>query len=138
MALRKVSYLIGCCDGCGLAWSFGDPACTEGIPPHFASPGAALYQLGADYGWQIVPRRLGRPVMACRRCAAAGVIPAGSWRRWLLAAAGWARRYVPFGPIRRALQADLPAGHPESVAAVLPPEQEDLLAAIDDELFRDQ
>ena len=73
--------------------------------------------------------------MACRRCAAAGVIPATSGRRWLLAVAGWARRYVPFGPVRRALPADLPAGHPESVAAVLPPEQEDLLAAIDDELL---
>ena len=102
MAFRKVWYLIPSCDGCGLAWSFGDPACADGIPPHFTSPAAALDQLAADYGWQVVPRRLGRPLMACRRCAAAGVIPATPGRRWLLAVAGWARRYVPFGPVRRA------------------------------------
>ena len=34
MAFRKISYLIPVCDGCGLAWSFFDPACTDGIPPH--------------------------------------------------------------------------------------------------------
>src|SRR6266516_2961205 len=85
MAFRKISYLIPSCDGCGLAWSFYDPACAEGIPPHFASRAAALAQLEADYGWQIV--RLCRvwPLMACRRCAAAGVIPAILGRRWLLA-----------------------------------------------------
>jgi hypothetical protein len=138
MAFRKIAYLIPSCDGCGLAWSFGDPACADGIPPHFTSTAAALSQLSADYGWQVVPRRLGRPLMACRRCAAAGVIPATSGRRWLLAAAGWARRFVPFGPVRRAAGADLPAGHPESVTAALPPDQEDLLAAIDDEFFPDQ
>ena len=42
MGFRKISYLIPSCDGCGLAWSFGDPACAEGIPPHFASRAAAL------------------------------------------------------------------------------------------------
>jgi hypothetical protein len=138
MAFRKVSYLIPSCDGCGLAWSFGDPACADGIPPHFTSTAAALSQLSADYGWQVVPRRLGRPLMACRRCAAAGVIPATPGRRWLLAIAGWARRFVPFGPVSRAAAADLPAGHPESAIAALPPDQEDLLAAIDDEFFPDR
>jgi hypothetical protein len=44
---------------------------------------------------------------------------------------------VPFGPVRRGLSADLPTAHPESVTAVLPPEQEDLLTAIDDELSPD-
>ena len=138
MAFRKVSYLIPSCDGCGLAWSFGDPACADGIPPHFTGASAAPSQLSADYGWQIVPRRLARPLRACRRCAAAGVIPPASGRRWLLAAAGWVRRFVPFGPVRRAAAADLPAGHPESATAVLPQDQEDLLAAIDDEFFRDR
>ena len=42
MAFRKISYLIPSCDGCGLAWSFNDPACADGIPPHFASRAAAL------------------------------------------------------------------------------------------------
>ena len=60
MAFRKISYLIPSCDGCGLAWSFGDPACADGIPPHFATRTAALGQLPADYGWQVRPRRLGR------------------------------------------------------------------------------
>jgi hypothetical protein len=138
MGFRKIAYLIPSCDGCGLAWSFGDPACVDGIPPHFTGTAPALGQLAADYGWQIVPRRLGRPLMACRRCAAVGVIPPTPWRRWLLAVAGRVRRYVPFGPVRRALSADLPAAHPESVTAVLPPEQEDLLTAIDDQLFPDQ
>ena len=138
MAFRKVWYLIPSCDGCGLAWSFGDPACVDGIPPHFTSPSAALYQLGADYGWQVVPRRLGRPLMACRRCAAAGVIPVTPVRRWLLAVTGWARRYLPLGPVRRITQADLPDGHPESATVLLQPEQEDLLTAIDDELFPGQ
>jgi hypothetical protein len=45
MAFRKVSYLIPSCDGCGLAWSFRDPACADGVPPHFASRAAALEQL---------------------------------------------------------------------------------------------
>jgi len=73
--------------------------------------------------------------MACRTCAAAGVIPSGAFRGWRLAAAGWIRRVVAFGPFRRPLPAGLAQGHPESLTAELPPEQEDLLAAIDDELF---
>jgi hypothetical protein len=138
MAFRKISYLIPSCDGCGLAWSFGDPVCADGIPPHFASCSAALAQLERDYGWQVVRLRLGVPLMACRRCAAAGVIPATAGRRWLLAVAGWVRRYVPFGPVVRRLPAGIGPGHPESMEAVLPPEQEALLAEIDHELFPDQ
>ena len=137
MAFRKVSYLISSCDGCGLAWPFGDPACADGVPPHFASRAAALEQLPADYGWQVGARRLGRPLMACRRCAAAGVIPDSAGRMWLLALAGLARRFMPFGPVRRPMPPGLPAGHPESLTTVLPQEQEDLLAAIDDEIFPD-
>ena len=135
MAFRKISYLIPSCEGCGLAWSFGDMACAEGIPPHFATRAAALKQLPGDYGWQVRPRRLGRPLMACRRCAAAGVIPDTASRAWLLVFAGWVRRLVPFGPARRPVPVNPPPGHPESVTAVLPQDQEDLLAAIDDELF---
>src|SRR5207249_3317814 len=87
MAFRKISYLIPSCDGCGLAWSFYDPACAEGIPPHFASRADALAQLEADYRWPTV--RLCRvwPLTACRRCAAAGVTPATVGRRRLLAVA---------------------------------------------------
>jgi hypothetical protein len=138
MAFRKISYLIPSCDGCGLAWSFGDPACAEGIPPHFASRAAALAQLPAGYGWQVRPRRLGRPLMACRRCAAAGILRATAGRAWLPAAAGGIRRLVPFGPIRRPTPAGLTLGHPESTTAVLPADQEGLLAALDAEIFPDQ
>ena len=137
MAFRKISYLIPSCDGCGLAWPFYDPACAEGIPPHFASRAAALAQLEADYGWQIVRLPVG-PLMACRRCAVAGVIPATLGRRWLLAVTGWVRRFVPFGAILRRMPAGIVAGHPESMDAMLPPEQEGLLAEIDAELFPDQ
>jgi hypothetical protein len=136
MAFRRISYLIPSCDGCGLAWSFSDPECAEGIPPHFASRVAALGQLPADYGWQISSRRLGRPLMACRRCAAAGAIPATAGRPWLLAAY-WVRRLVAFGPIRHPVSAGLAAGHPESMTAGLPAEQEELLAALDAEIFPD-
>jgi hypothetical protein len=80
MAFRKVSYLIPSCDNCGLAWSFFDPACADGIPPHFADRAVALEQLPRDYGWQVRSFRFGRPLMACRACAAAGVIPAGAFR----------------------------------------------------------
>jgi len=135
MAFRKVTYLIPSCDGCGLAWSFGDPACAEGIPPHFASRAAGLQQLPTDYGWQVRPRRLGWPLMACRRCAAARIIPDSASKAWLLAAAGWVRRLVPFGPVRRRLPPGLGLGHPESLTADLPPEDEELLAAIEDENF---
>lgn len=135
MAFRKVSYLIPSCDGCGLAWSFGDPACAERIPPHFASRAAALQQLPADYGWLIQSRPFGRPLMACRTCAAVGVIQAGAFRGFLLAAAGWVRRVVPFGPVRRPLPPVPGPGHPESLTADLPPEDEELLAAIEDENF---
>jgi hypothetical protein len=138
MAFRKISYLIPSCDGCGLAWSFYDPACAEGIPPHFASRAAALAQLEQDYGRQIVRLPLAGPLVACRRCAAAGVIPATLGRRWLLAVAGWVRRFVPFGPVLRRMPAGIVAGHPESMEAVLPPEQEGLLAEIDADLFPDQ
>ena len=98
MAFRKVSYLIASCDGCGLAWSFADPACEDGIPPHFASKAAARAQLSADYGWQVTWLSVGPGLMVCRRCAAAGVIPVTAGRAWLLLAAGWIRRLVPFGP----------------------------------------
>jgi hypothetical protein len=135
MAFRKISYLIPACDGCGLAWSFFDPACAEGIPPHFADRAVALEWLPRDYGWQVRSHRFGRPLMACRTCAAAGVIPAGALRGWLLAMAGWVRRLVPFGPVRRLLQPGLGARHPESLTAELPPEDEELLAAIEDENF---
>jgi hypothetical protein len=137
MAFRKISYLIPSCDGCGLAWSFGDPACAEGIPPHFAARAAALEQLPAGYGWQVRPLRLGRPLMVCRRCAAAGVIPDSAAPAWLLALAGWVRRVVPFGPVRRPTPAVPGPDHPESLTGVLPADQEELLAALDDELFPD-
>jgi hypothetical protein len=135
MAFRKISYLIPSCDGCSLAWSFFDPACADGIPPHFASRAAALEQLPRDYGWQVGPRRLGRPVMACRTCAAAGVIPSGAFRRWLLVRAAWVRRLVPLGPLHRPLPPGLGPAHPESLTTQLPTEDEELLAAIEDENF---
>jgi hypothetical protein len=135
MAFRKISYLIPSCDGCGLAWSFRDLACSEGIPPHFATRAAGLEQLPADYGWLVKPQRLGRPLMACRACAEAAAIPATAGRAWLLAVAGWVRRWVPFGPVRRPLPPGPGPGHPESMSAELPPEQEDLLAALDAETF---
>ena len=135
MAFRKVTYLIPSCDGCGLAWSFGDPGCADGIPPHFASRAAGLRQLPADYGWQVRSCPLGRPLMACRRCAAAGILPDSASRAWLLAAVGWLRRLVPFGPVRRRVPPGPGPGHPESLTVDLPPEDEELLAAIEDENF---
>jgi hypothetical protein len=128
MAFRKISYLIPACDGCGLAWSFFDPACTDGIPPHFAGRAAALEQLPRDYGWQIRALRFGPQLMACRACATAGVIPASAFR-------GWVRRLVPFGPVCRPLPPGPGPGHPESLTAELPLEDEELLAAIEDENF---
>ena len=131
MGFRTVSYLIPTCDGCGLAWSFGELACAEGIPPHFVSRTAGRAQLAADYGWQVVRLPWGGHVMTCRRCAAAGLIPAGAGRRLWLALVGLIRRYVPVGPVLRAL----PAGHPESLQSVLPAEQEEQLAEIEAELW---
>jgi hypothetical protein len=134
MAFRKVPYLVPSCDGRGLAWSFFDPACADGIPLHFADKAAAREQLRRDYGWQVRSRRLSRPLMACRTCTPAGVIPAGSFQGWLLAAAGWVQRLVPFGPVRRLPPGPGP-GHPESLTAELAPEDEELLAVIEDENF---
>jgi hypothetical protein len=138
MAFRRVSYLIPSCDGCGLAWSFFDPGCADGIPPHFADRAAALEQLPRDYGWQVRSCKFGRPLMACRACAAAGVIPAGTFRRLLLIMAGWVRPLVPFGPVRRPLPPGPGRGHPESLTGGLLPEDEELLAAIEDENFGEQ
>jgi hypothetical protein len=135
MAFRKISYLVPSCDGCSLVWSFFDPACAEGIPPHFASRSAALAQLPRDYGWQVRSCRLCLRLMACRTCAAAGVIPAGAFGGWLRVAAGWVRRLVPFGPFRRPLPPGPGPRHPESLTAGLPSEDEELLAAIEDENF---
>jgi hypothetical protein len=138
MAFRKISYLIPCCDSCGLAWSFGDPTCGEGIPPHFASRAAAVTHLSADYGWRITRTRMGPRLMACRRCTAAGVIPAGAGRAWLLAVAGRVRRLVPFGRVRAPILPGLGPGHPESMTAALPSEQEGLLTVLDAEIFPDE
>jgi hypothetical protein len=137
MAFRKVSYLLPSCDGCGLAWSFRDPACVEGIPPHFASRAAALEQLPVGYGWQIQRLGPGGRLTVCRQCVSAGVIPDSAVRAWLLVLAGWVRRVVPFGPVCRATRTVPAAGHPESVTAALSAGQEELLAALDDELFPD-
>jgi hypothetical protein len=133
MAFRKVSCLIPSCDGCGLAWSFFDPAGADGIPPHFTSRAAALKQLPSNYGWQVRSCRLCRPLMACRTCAAAGGDPGRGDPGWLLA--GWVRRLVPFGPACRPLPPSPGSGQPESMTAKLPPEDEELLAAIEDENF---
>lgn len=138
MAFRKISYLIPSCDSCGLAWSFGDLACEEGIPPHFATRAAALTQLPADYGWQIARTRMGLRLMACRRCAAAGGIPATAGRAWLLVVAGRIRRLVPFGRVRAPIPPGLGTGHPESMAAALNAEQEGLLTVLDGEIFSDE
>jgi hypothetical protein len=138
MAFRKISYLIPSCDGCGLAWSFTDPACTDGIPPHFASRAAALTRLTAEYGWQVTRLRKGPRLMACRRCAAAGVIPTTTLRAWHLVAAGWIRRVVPFGPVRRSIPPGLGPAHPESMTAALPDEQERVLKELDSEFFLDE
>jgi hypothetical protein len=135
MAFRKVTLLIPSCDGCGLAWSFGDLACAEGIPPHFASRAAGVQQLSADYGWHVQQRKLGRPLMACRRCAAAGILPDSADKAWLMVLTGWLRRVVPFGPVRRPLPPGPVPGHPESLTAKLPQGDEELLAAIEDENF---
>jgi hypothetical protein len=137
MAFRKVSYLIPSCDGCGLAWSFRDPACVDGLPPHFASRVAALEQLPVGCGWQIQRLGLGGRLMACRQCVSGGVIPDSAVRAWLLVLAGWVRRVVPFGPVCRVTPTVPAAGHPESVTEALPVDQEERLAAMDDELFPD-
>jgi hypothetical protein len=63
------------------------------------------------------------------------VIPAGAIRGLLLAMAGWGRRLVPFGPARRPLPPGPGPGHPESLTTVLPVEDKELLAAIEDENF---
>jgi hypothetical protein len=44
---------------------------------------------------------------------------------------------VPFGPVCRVTPTVPAAGHPESVTAALPVDQEELLVALDDELFPD-
>jgi hypothetical protein len=137
MAFCKISYLIPACDGCGLAWSFFDPACADGIPPHFVSRAAALEQLPRDYGWQVRSFGLGWPLMACRTCTVAGVMPSGAFGGLLLIVAGWLRRLMPFGVVRHLLRPGLGPGHPESLTAELPPEDEELLAAIEDENFPD-
>jgi len=134
MPFRKVSYLIPSCDGCGLAWSFGDPGCVDGIPPHFTSKAAAIAELPAKYGWQIARLGADRLLMVCRRCCATGVIPESRARLWLLAVAGAIRRWVPFGPVRPLLSRGLMPGHPESLAR-LSAEEEELLAAMDAEVF---
>ncbi len=138
MAFRKISYLIPVCDGCGLAWSFGEPACPEGIPPHFTSRTTALHHLPAGYGWQVTRTRMAPRLMACRRCAVAGVVPATAGRAWVLAVAGQIRRMVPFGRVRAPLPPGLGAGHPESMTTALPADQEGLLTALDAQIFPDE
>lgn len=132
-SFHKISYLVLSCDGCGLAWSFFDPVCADAIGPHFADRTAALEQLPRDHGRQVCARRFAPRLMACRACAAAGAVPARAFQGWLLAVAGWVRQLVPYGPVRRPLPPGLGPGHPESLVTELPPEDEEWLAAIEDE-----
>ena len=135
MGFRKVSYLIPACDGCGLAWSFGDPECADNIPPHYACRAAAWDQLPADYGWQIIPRRLGYPLMTCRRCSATGPVTGAASTGRLLAAARWVRHLMSVSADCSPPTALAP-GHPESMTALLPPDLEHLLAVLDAEISR--
>ena len=135
MAFRKIACLIPSCDSRGLAWTLRDPACPDGMPSHFADTDAALAQLSARYGWQIRQTHRGRRLMACRRCAAAGIIPITPGRAWLLAVTGRTRRFAAFEPICQPAPALSAAGHRESMTAELPAEHEGLPGALDDSFF---
>ena len=97
-----------------------------------------MVHLSDDYGWQVTRLRFCPRLMACRRCAVAGVIPASAGRAWLLAAASRIRRYVPFGPVRRPMSAGLGPGHPAAMNTGLSADEEGLLAMFDVEIFPEQ
>jgi hypothetical protein len=135
MALRKIACLIPSCNSRSPAWTFRDPACPDGSPPHLAGTATALGQLPIRHGWQIQPRRRGRRLTACRRCAAAGIIRGTPGRTWLLTVTGCIRRFVPVGPICRPTPALPTAGQRGLITAELLAEREGLLGALDDEFF---
>jgi hypothetical protein len=157
MSFRKQITVTAVCDGCGPDWwAFHDDL---DAPPQFPDIATARRQLAEFFGWHITNIADGQAVragvdmsdqgpavlsgqdpavvlcQACAECASSG----HQWSDWSaplpdgdIAASRNGRDCERCGALASAL---LPAGHPESLTAKLPEEQEELLAALDAELF---
>jgi hypothetical protein len=98
---------------------------------------AALEQFPRDVGWQVPSCLFGRPLMGCHPCAAPGPDPGWGVPAAAAGCGGQAWRVVPFGLTRRLLPPALLPGLSELLTAELPPEDEELQAATEDEILRE-
>jgi hypothetical protein len=138
MALKKITTLEAVCDECGPDWwqLHEDLSAT----PAFTCVRSAREILTWHYGWKITGR--GKTLrMLCRHCAAIArcaevghdwhLLPAREWVQW--------NGYTIEPPLEcsrcETRDTGLPDGHPESLDTELSDAHEELLAALDAELF---
>jgi hypothetical protein len=95
----------------------------------------ALEQFPRDVGWQVPSCLFGRPLMGCQPCAAPGRDPGWGVSAAAAGYGGRARQVLPFGLTRRLLPPGPVSGPSESLTAELPPEDEEFLAATEDEIL---
>jgi len=138
MSFEKTTLFAVICDGCGSDWWEGNVE----TAPLFISHTLAIQELTADYEWSITRQVDGRHHMLCSTCA--GKRDCRQYgHKWFRASADDPRRIDPAlemchrcNIIRRD---DVPpAGHPESMTVDLGDDIEEMLAALDRELFPDQ
>lgn len=138
MPFEKTVLFAVVCDGCGPDWWEG---VTDTLPL-FLSHTLAIQELTTDYEWRVTRQINGRHHMLCSVCVGKqDCVDYG--HRWYRASADDDRRIDTAlemchrcNIIRRD---DVPpAGHPESMTVDLGDDIEEMLAALDRELFPDQ
>lgn len=137
MSFEKTVLFAVICDGCGPDWWEG---VTDTLPL-FTSHAAAARELTNDYEWRITRQIDGRHHMICSTCAGRDDCKRYG-HRWFRMSADDDRRIDPAlescsrcSIIRRDNQP--PAGHPDSMTAVLSDADEEWLAALDELLDPD-
>lgn len=131
MALEKTTYVVAVCDSCGPDW--WDDGETD-YAPLFITAQAARQNLAANYEWRITRQIDGRLRMICSACANAEDCDRYGHDWGANTARSTVCRRCSYFP-----HADNPpAGHPESMTAELPADQEEALAALDAELFPEE
>jgi hypothetical protein len=137
MGFEKAGIVYAVCDGCEPDWWIVNLD-LDGRP-WWSSTQAAREQLAGIFGWSITGRRGRRTTMLCDACTSKAdckehghdgrYTPPTHWNGRTLRPSYDCQRC---GATRSTV---LPPGHPESIDLELPHDQEEMLAALDAELF---
>jgi hypothetical protein len=125
---------VAACDSCRFGWWTKD----EKVPTFTGSRHDVIQSLAEDHGWRIKRRLLRRlPLMLCAACAPLHDCPGHVWEPQTYTGATSSFLVCDrCGHVADYLDTP-PAGHPESMTAVLPDVDEEWLAALDAELDPD-